>query len=139
MNKEQIKCQYVYTNTSQKGEKCGRNIRQKTTTNVFEDGCYCSRHVQQRKKYNPEKINVGRPKGSVKPKKPLPKNLELEIFNFETKDWDIETNLSKNDIISILSEYPKYHVVKIISSGPMSIYPHIKVLKKLQNEQETDG
>jgi hypothetical protein len=77
---KQLKCQYIFTNTGKKGEKCNKIVRQQTNKNVFENGCYCASYVQQRKLYNPDKTTVGRPKKD----KTAKNNLQLTIFNFDT-------------------------------------------------------
>jgi hypothetical protein len=105
-------------------ERCATSCEE--YKNVFENGCYCASHVQQRKLYNPDKTTVGRPK---KDKTTPLKNLQLTIFNFNTMHWDAQTALTEEEIIKILSTYPKYHSKKIIKVGSMNIYPHIKVTK----------
>jgi hypothetical protein len=132
---KQLTCQYVFTNAGKKGEKCNKPIRQQTNKNVFENGCYCSVHVQQRKLYNPDKINVGRPKKD----KTIPvKNLQLTTFNFETMQWDVQTTLTEDEVVEKLSTYSKYHIKKIIKFGSMKIYPHIKVTKINNNDDNNN-
>jgi hypothetical protein len=129
MDKNQLKCQYIYINTGKKGQVCNNLIRQQTIKNTFENGCYYAKHVQQRKKYNFNKETVSRPKKN-ETQLPSPcKNLQLEIFNFETKKWEINTKLSKLDVFELLTEYPKSYVQKIIKYGFMNIYPHITITK----------
>jgi hypothetical protein len=126
MSKDQLKCQYIYTNTGKKGKKCNKIVKQQTTKNVFENGCYCPTHVQQRKLYNPNKTTVSRPK---QVNTPPPKNLQVEIFNFDILSWDLQTNLTKDDVFGILSDYPRYYIIKLIKLGSIKIYPHIKIAK----------
>jgi hypothetical protein len=57
------------------------------------------------------------------------KNLQIEMFDFDTLSWKLPTNLTKDKVFGILSEYSRYYIIKLIKLGSITMYPHIKVTK----------